>query len=55
MANDDAPPTQKPKPFEIVFETPHAAPLEDQIKAHTTAVATMLERFRVLISEAQNI
>jgi hypothetical protein len=50
-----APPTQKPKPFEIVFETPHAAPLEDQIKAHTTAMTTMLERFRVLISEAQNI
>jgi hypothetical protein len=50
-----APPTQKPKPFEIVFETPQAAPLEAQIKAHTTAMATMLERFRGLISEAQNI
>ena len=50
-----APPTQKPRPFEIVFETPHAAPLEAQIKAHTAAMSTMLERFRVLISEAQNI
>ena len=50
-----APPTQKPKPFEIVFETPHTAPLEAQIKAHTAAMATMLERFRVLISEGQNI
>lgn len=50
-----APPTQKPRPFEIVFETPQAAPLDAQIKAHTVAVATMLERFRVLISEAQNI
>jgi len=29
--------------------------LEAQIKAHTTAMATMLERFRGLISEAQNI
>jgi len=50
-----APPTQKPKPFEIVFETPHGAALEAQIKAHTTAITTMLERFRGLISEAQNI
>lgn len=50
-----APPTQKPKPFEIVFETPQFAALESQIKAHTTALATMLERFRVLISEGQNI
>ena len=50
-----ASPTQKPKPFEIVFETPQDAALESQIKAHTTAVTTMLERFRVLISEAQNI
>jgi hypothetical protein len=50
-----APPTQKPRPFEIVFETPDAAPMESQVKAHTTAVTTMLERFRVLISEAQNI
>jgi hypothetical protein len=29
--------------------------LEDQIKAHTAAMSTMLERFRGLISEAQNI
>jgi hypothetical protein len=50
-----APPTQKPRPFEIVFETPQTAPLEAQIKAHTTAMTTMLERFRGLISEAQNI
>ena len=50
-----APPTQKPKPFEIVFETPNAASVEAQIKAHTTAITTMLERFRVLISEGQNI
>ena len=50
-----APPTQRPKPFEIVFETPHAAPLREQIEAHTIAVKTILERYRVLISEAQNI
>lgn len=50
-----APPTQKPRPFEIVFETPHRAPLDAQVEAHITAVLTMLARFRQMISEAQNI
>lgn len=50
-----APPDQKPKPFEVVFETPHHADLEKQIQAHLTAVQTILDRFKVLISEAQNI
>ncbi|MDX2080021.1 MAG: succinylglutamate desuccinylase/aspartoacylase family protein [Terrimicrobiaceae bacterium] len=50
-----APPTQKPRPFEVVFETPHRAPLDAQVEAHITAVLTMLERFRRMISEAQNI
>ena len=50
-----APPTQKQKPFEVVFETPHDSPMEKQINAHMTAVLVILERFRVLIAEAQNI
>lgn len=50
-----APPEQKPKPFEVVFETPHLAPLDIQVKAHIAAVQTILDRFKVLISEAQNI
>lgn len=50
-----APPEQKPKPFEIVFETPHHAPLDQQIEAHVVAVQTILDRFKVLISEGQNI
>lgn len=50
-----APPTQKPRPFEIVFETPHLAPAALQIEAHLVAVQTMLERFRQMIAEAQNI
>lgn len=50
-----APPEQKPKPFEIVFETPHHAPMDKQVAAHVTASLTILDRFRVLISEAQNI
>jgi len=50
-----APPTQTPRPFEIVFETPANAPSDLQVKAHVAAVLTMLERFRSMIAEAQNI
>ncbi len=50
-----APPGQKPWPFEIVFETPHLAPVERQVEAHIAALETILDRYRALISEAQNI
>lgn len=50
-----APPEQKPRPFEIVFETPHHAALGKQVEAHIVAVQTILDRFKVMISEAQNI
>lgn len=50
-----APPTQKPRPFEIVLETPSHAPADLQVESHIAAVLTMLDRFRVMISEAQNI
>lgn len=50
-----APPEQKPKPFEVVFETPHQAPKEKQVEAHITAILTILDRFKTLISEGQNI
>jgi len=50
-----APAEQHPKPFEVVFETPHHAPQESQIEAHVVAVQTILDRFKVLISEGQNI
>ncbi|HEY5792912.1 MAG TPA: succinylglutamate desuccinylase/aspartoacylase family protein [Chthoniobacterales bacterium] len=50
-----APPHQHPKPFEIVFETPQLAPLDRQIEASLLAIQEILDRFRVLISEAQNI
>ena len=50
-----APPGQNPRPFEIVFETPHQAPLQKQVEAHITAVLTILDRFKVLISQGQNI
>ncbi len=50
-----APPEQKFKPFEVVFETPQHAPLDRQVQAHVTAVQVILDRFKVLISEGQNI
>ncbi len=50
-----APPKQSPKPFEVVFETPQLAAMEQQIEAHIVAIQTILDRFKVLISEGQNI
>jgi murein peptide amidase A len=50
-----APVRMDPLPFEIVFETPHAAPLELQVKALVTAVETILAEYRRLISFAADI
>lgn len=50
-----APPAQHPRPFEIVFETPALAPLEQQTEAHSLALEEILLRFRAVISEAQSI
>lgn len=50
-----APPDQVPKPFEVVFETPQLADIDLQVEAHVVAVLTILDRFRILISEGQNI
>ena len=50
-----APPTQKPKPFEIVFETPQHAPADLQVEAHIAAIESILGNFRAMIAEAQNI
>ncbi|MEI8312955.1 MAG: succinylglutamate desuccinylase/aspartoacylase family protein [Verrucomicrobiota bacterium] len=50
-----APPTQSPRPFEIVFETPSHADSNLQVEAHVAAMLTMLGSFRAMIAEAQNI
>jgi hypothetical protein len=50
-----APPEIHPRPFEIVFETPHLAPLGKQIEATVLALHATLREFRSLISVAQNI
>ena len=50
-----APPTQSPRPFEIVFETPSNTDSSLQVEAHVAAMLTMLGSFRAMISEGQNI
>jgi hypothetical protein len=50
-----APADQHPKPFEIVFETPHLAPMGSQVDAHLTAVTEILRIFPEISSEGMNI
>lgn len=50
-----APPDQHPKPFEIVFETPHHAPLGPQVEAHLTVLKEILRLFREISSEGMDI
>jgi predicted deacylase len=50
-----APPEHRPRPFEIVFETPQRASFSEQIEAHRSAVRTMLDAYRGMISHAQNL
>lgn len=50
-----APPDQNPKPFEIVFETPHHAPLGLQVEAHLMAVKTILQLFPQISSQGMDI
>jgi hypothetical protein len=50
-----APARMDPVPFEIIFETPHRAPLELQVKALVVAIQTILSEYRRLMSFAANI
>jgi protein MpaA len=42
-------------PFEIIFETPHSAPIELQVRAVMAALRTIMTEYRLLLSFAQNI
>jgi protein MpaA len=42
-------------PFEIIFETPHLAPLELQVQALVVALRTILTEYRRLLAFAANI
>jgi protein MpaA len=50
-----AAPMQAEPPFEIIFETPHHAPMELQVAALVVAVRTILKEYRQLISFAANL
>ena len=50
-----AAPMQSEAPFEIIFETPHQAPMDLQVEALVVAVRTILSKYRRLISFAANI
>jgi murein peptide amidase A len=50
-----APREMQPVPFEIILETPHNAPIDQQVEALVIAMRTILFEYRQLISFAQNI
>jgi protein MpaA len=50
-----APKEIEPVPFEIIFETPHLAPIELQVQALKAALRTIMTEYRLLLSYAQNI
>lgn len=49
------PPKLRPRPFEIIFETPQAAPLLLQQAAMMAALQTILEAYRRFIAYAANL
>lgn len=50
-----APKEIEPVPFEIIFETPHLAPIDLQVAALGAAMRAILNEYREIISFAQNI
>lgn len=45
----------EPRPFEIVFETPANAPVDQQIAASAAALAAVIRRYRAMLSVANDI
>jgi hypothetical protein len=50
-----APPGVKPRPFEVILEAPHRAPLYLQETALAVALRTILDEYRKFIAYAQNL
>jgi murein peptide amidase A len=50
-----APPGMKPRPFEVILETPHHAPQYLQEAALAVALRTILDEYRQFIAYAQNL
>jgi predicted deacylase len=49
------PPEQRPRPFEIIFETPAAAPMTQQIEAISCALRSVLTEYRGFIAQGANL
>ena len=47
------PPEQKPRPFNLIFETPARAPFTDQVAATVAALDTIIASYRGFIAHAQ--
>jgi hypothetical protein len=50
-----AAPEARPRPFEIVFETPHRADLEMQIEANVVFLRHALEQYQQLRAVGQDL
>ncbi len=50
-----APPDLNPAPFEIILETPHAAPQKQQVEAVVRALSAILVEYQKLLSFAANL
>jgi hypothetical protein len=50
-----APQAQRPRPFDLIFETPALSPLDLQIEAAVTALDTILDEYRVFLAYAQGL
>jgi protein MpaA len=50
-----APPEAHPRPFEIVFETPHLAPMERQVEANLVFLRHTLDQYMQLRAVAQDL
>jgi len=50
-----SPPELQPAPFEIILETPHAAPVAQQVEAVVRAVTSILVEYQKLLAFAANL
>jgi protein MpaA len=48
-------PRNRPRPFEIIYETPHAAPQYQQEKACVVALRAILNEYRRMMAYAPNL
>lgn len=49
------PPDQRPRPFEVIFETPALAPMTQQIEAISCALRAVLKEYRSFIAQGANL